>query len=231
MTVASEALASSGVVRLMVGGQKVPVNVTVGYSATEVAKAISDALNGVDNLPVTASAAEAVVTVTAKNAGTCGVGIDIRVNHYQGEELPTGLSLTIEARKDAGADPKYEDSLIKGKIEGTWFNAIAIGSSESANVSYVKELLDERWTATVQETGVCFFSPNGNGKDAGTASLETVTERAEALNSQVVVMPSNPEIPTPGFEVAAAVLGCIAPKALNDPTRLSSPHRTTGAST
>ncbi len=219
VTVASEALASSGVVRLMVGGQKVPVNVTAGYSATEVAKAISDALNSDDNLPVTASAAEAAVTVTAKNAGTCCVGIDIRVNHYQGEELPTGLSLTIEAMKDAGADPKYEDSLIKGKIEGTWFNAIAIGSSESANVSYVKELLDERWTATVQETGVCFFSPNGNGKDAGTASLETVTERAEALNSQVVVMPAIPEPPTPGFEVAAAVLGCIAPKALNDPAQ------------
>lgn len=193
VTVAGDVLAAFGVVRLMVGGQKVPVNVTAGYAASDVAKAISDALNDVDNLPVTAAATESVVTITAKNAGTCGAGIDLRVNHYQGEELPTGLSLSIEAMKDAGADPKYEDALIKGKIDGTWFNAIAIGSSESANVSYVKELLDERWTATVQETGVCLFSPNGNGKDSGTASLETVTERAEALNSQVVVLAAIPE--------------------------------------
>lgn len=209
-------LPSSGSIRLMVGGQKVAVNVTAGNNASEVAASIAEAINENGNLPVTAKAETSAVTLTAKNAGNCGLGIDIRVNHYQGEELPAGLSLEIEAMKNAGADPEYGDALIKGKIEGTWFNAIAIGSSETGNVQYVKELLDERWTATVQETGVLFFSLNG-GKESGTASLEETTARAESLNSQVVVMPSIPETPTPGFEVAAAVLGCVAPKALNDP--------------
>ncbi len=221
-------LAASGAIRLMVGGQKVPVNVVAGSAKAEVAKAIADAVNENGNLPVTAESSGADVTLTAKNAGSCGIGIDIRVNHYQGEELPAGLSLGIDAMENAGADPQYETALIKGKIDGTWFNAMAVGSSESSNVAYVKELLDERWTATVQETGVCFFSPNGNGTDSGTASLETITDGADALNSQVVVMPAIPETPTPGFEVAAAVLGCIAPKALNDPAKPLSNWAVTG---
>jgi phage tail sheath gpL-like len=110
-------------------------------------------------------------------------------------------------------------------IRGTWFNAIVAGSDDVANVAYIKGLLDDRWQATVQQTGVMFFSLNGCVVDGdpdvyyGTASLDALKTRGNALDSQVVVLPSLPETPTPGFEVAAAVLGCIAPKALNDPAQ------------
>ena len=77
----------------------------------------------------------------------------------------------------------------------------------------------------MQQTGVLLFSLNGCVVDGdpdvyyGTASLDALKTRGSALNSQVVVLPSLPETPTPGFEVAAAVLGCVAPKALNDPAQ------------
>ena len=220
----------SGAIRLMIGGQSVNADVVAGKTAAQVATAIVEAINANQQLPVTAdnivsTNPTATVTLTAKNGGTCGHGIDIRYNHYQGQELPDGVVLTVVNMNGGGSDTSYETAGVGTIIRGTWFNAIVAGSDDASNVSYIKGLLDERWQATVQQTGVLFFSLNGCVVDGdpdvyyGTASLDALKTRGNALNSQVVVLPSLPETPTPGFEVAAAVLGCVAPKALNDPTQ------------
>lgn len=220
----------SGAIRLMIGGQSVNADVVAGKTAIQVATAIVEAINANPQLPVTANnivstSPTATVTLTAKNGGTCGQGIDIRYNHYQGQELPDGVVLTVVNMNGGGSDTSYETAGVGTIIRGTWFNAIVAGSDDVANVAYIKGLLDDRWQATVQQTGVLFFSLNGCVVDDdtdvyyGTASLDALKTRGNALNSQVIVLPSLPETPTPGFEVAAAVLGCIAPKALNDPAQ------------
>ena len=216
----------SGAIRLMIGGQSVAADVVAGKTAAEVATAIAAAINENQQLPVTAEASSATVTLTAKNGGTCGQGIDIRYNHYQGQELPQGVQLTITAMTGGGSDTSYVTANVANIIRGTWFNAIVAGSDDATNVAEIKRILDDRWTATVQQTGVLFFSLNGcsvtegsSAVDYGTASLDALMERGGDLNSQVVCLPSLPETPTPGFEVAAAVLGCVAPKALNDPAQ------------
>lgn len=216
----------SGAIRLMIGGQSVNADVVAGKTAAEVATAIAAAINENQQLPVTAEASSATVTLTAKNGGTCGQGIDIRYNHYQGQELPQGVQLTITAMTGGGSDTSYVTANVANIIRGTWFNAIVAGSDGATNVAEIKRILDDRWTATVQQTGVLFFSLNGcsvtegsSTVDYGTASLDALVERGGDLNSQVICLPSLPETPTPGFEVAAAVLGCVAPKALNDPAQ------------
>lgn len=216
----------SGAIRLMIGGQSVAADVVAGKTAAEVAAAIAAAINENQQLPVTAEASSATVTLTAKNGGTCGQGIDIRYNHYQGQELPQGVQLAITAMTGGGSDTSYVTANVANIIRGTWFNAIVAGSDDATNVAEIKRILDDRWTATVQQTGVLFFSLNGcsvtesdETTDYGTASLDALVERGGDLNSQVVCLPSLPETPTPGFEVAAAVLGCVAPKALNDPAQ------------
>ena len=216
----------SGAIRLMIGGQSVAADVVAGKTAAEVATAIATAINENQQLPVTAEASSATVTLAAKNGGTCGQGIDIRYNHYQGQELPQGVQLTITAMTGGGSDTSYVTANVADIIRGTWFNAIVAGSDDATNVAEIKRILDDRWTATVQQTGVLFFSLNGcsvtsggDTTDYGTASLDALVERGGDLNSQVVCLPSLPETPTPGFEVAAAVLGCVAPKALNDPAQ------------
>lgn len=216
----------SGAIRLMIGGQSVAADVVAGKTAAEVATAIAAAINENQQLPVVAEASSATVTLTAKNGGTCGQGIDIRYNHYQGQELPQGVQLTITAMTGGGSDTSYVTANVANIIRGTWFNAIVAGSDDATNVAEIKRILDDRWTATVQQTGVLFFSLNGcsvtsggDTTDYGTASLDALMERGGDLNSQVICLPSLPETPTPGFEVAAAVLGCVAPKALNDPAQ------------
>ena len=216
----------SGAIRLMIGGQSVAADVVAGKTAAEVATAIAAAINENQQLPVVAEASSATVTLTAKNGGTCGQGIDIRYNHYQGQELPQGVQLAITAMTGGGSDTSYVTANVANIIRGTWFNAIVAGSDDATNVAEIKRILDDRWTATVQQTGVLFFSLNGcsvtesdDTTDYGTASLDALVERGGDMNSQVVCLPSLPETPTPGFEVAAAVLGCVSPKALNDPAQ------------
>lgn len=201
-------LTNPGVIRLMVGGQSVPVNVAATDNSAAVATKIAAAINANSNLPVTATVSTATVTVTAKNKGSLGNGIDICYNHYQGEELPAGLALTITAMANGGADPVYAAGNVGNIIDGTWFNCIISGSSEATNVGYIKGILDERWTATVQQTGVCFFAVGGD--------LSANTTRGNALNSQVLVLPALPKSPTPAFEISAATCGCIAPISSND---------------
>lgn len=199
----------SGVIRLMIGGQAVAVNVAALDDSAAVAGKIASAINGLGNLPVTASANAAVVTVTAKNKGKCGEAIDIRYNHYQGEELPEGLTLTVAAMANGGSDTAYTAANVTNIIDGTWYNAVVCGSGEEANVRFIKDILDERWKATVQQTGVVFVGATG--------AASTCEAEGRKYNSQVVLVPSLPKTPTPAFEAAAAVVGCVAPLAQNDP--------------
>lgn len=199
----------SGTIPLMIGGQSVSIAVAVGDKAAEIAAQIVSSVNAKVNLPVTASATEAEVTLTAKNKGTCGNDIDVRVCHFSGETLPSGIGITIVAMSGGAKDPSFEDLAVKSIIAGIWFNAIVIGVSDTVNVGYLKDELDERWTATVQQTGILYFSISD--------TQSAMVTKAGALNSQVIVMPSIPESPTTPWEIAAASAGAIAPIALNDP--------------
>lgn len=205
-------LAAGGTVRLMISGQPCPVNVSAGDSAANVATKVATAINAKVNLPVTATASAAVVTLTAKNLGACGNGLDIRWNHNQGEVLPSGLGITLAAMANGGADPLYEDARVKETCSGNWFNMVVIGSADTDNVNYIKEMLDERWTAIVQQTGVMCFSLNGGAET-------DYMDKANALNSQEIVLAALPKSPTSGAEKASALFGCVAPKALNDPAK------------
>lgn len=201
--------AATGVLRLMIAGQSVPVTVVKGDSVTEIAKSIADKIASRLNLPVTATAALGVVTLTAKNKGLGGNYIDVRFNHDKTEKFPAGVGATVVAMANGGADPSYEDSKVASVIAGVWYNAIVIGSDDSENVDYIRSILADRWTATVQQTGVLYFSTAGD--------LSDFTSLGEKLNTQLITVPAIVNSPTPPCEIAAAVLGAIAPIAINDP--------------
>lgn len=203
-------LKENGVFRLMISGQSCPVNVAVGDSAAAVATKVAAAIEAKTSLPVSATAATSSVTLTAKNKGSCGNGLDIRWNHNQGEMLPEGLTVALTAMAGGGTDPQYETAGVAASCAGNWFNMVVIGSSETDNINYIKSMLDERWTAIVQQTGVMCFSLNGG-------SESDYTTKANGLNSQEIVLAALPKSPTSGSEKASALFGCLAPKALNDP--------------
>lgn len=96
ITVAS-APTAAGTIPLYIAGQRLQVLAGSADTTTQVATRIANAINAATDLPVTASAATGVVTVTAKWKGISGNDIRIEDSYrgfYGGEVLPAGLSLT-----------------------------------------------------------------------------------------------------------------------------------------
>jgi phage tail sheath gpL-like len=157
-------------------------------------------------MPVTASASSGTVTFTAKNGGTAGNYIDVRVNYVAGEVLPAGISVSGTGLLTGGAgDPSISDVI--ANIGAQWFNIIVTAFSASGTLTALKEELEARWSATNQKTGVAIFGDNSD-------NARTV---AGGLNSQVLVELPLPKSPTPSFEIAAAGAAVIAQSAEADP--------------
>ena len=93
-------ITANGTLALRIAGILIPVLVTNGMSAAQVAAAIVATIAENPNLPVTAAATSGVaggVTLTAINKGLAGNDIDVRVNYYGtagGETTPAGLTAT-----------------------------------------------------------------------------------------------------------------------------------------
>lgn len=195
---------AAGVVALYVAGQNVNIAVASGDTAADIAEAIADAVT--DNMPVTASASSGTVTFTAKNGGTAGNYIDIRVNYVAGEVLPAGISVSGTGLMAGGAgDPSIETVI--ANIGAQWFNIIVTAFSASETLTALKEELEARWSATNQKTGVAIFGDNS----------DNACTVASGLNSQVLVELPLPKSPTPSFEIAAAGAAVIAQSAEADP--------------
>lgn len=86
---------ASGVLRLYIGGQRVAVAVTSGDTAATVATALTAAINANTDLPVTASRSSATITLTCRWKGETGNAVDVRLNYYQGEKTPTGITARL----------------------------------------------------------------------------------------------------------------------------------------
>lgn len=208
---------------LTIDGQAVNVTVIADDDAAAIKDSIAAKINALPDLPVTAEVPASgddtgKVVITAKNKGAAGNDIGIFLNFNQGETTPAGVTIAEFASTDriylAGGtgDTEFGNENVGSLIAGTWFNAIAISKGDNAttgNVNYIKELLDERWTAMVQQPGVLFYAVKGNKTTQVTAG--------NARNSQVICIPGLPDSPSQPCEIAAAAMGQIAVVALNDP--------------
>src|SRR5690606_30192396 len=113
---------ADGTIPLYCGGVRVPVGVTSGDTAAEVATAIAAAINANADLPVTAAAVDAVVTVTFRHKGEVGNDYDLRDSYRDGEALPAGVSLAIVAMSGGTTNPDLDDLI--AAMGDTWFHVI-----------------------------------------------------------------------------------------------------------
>jgi phage tail sheath gpL-like len=93
--------AETGVISLYIAGVRVQLTVLATDTPAQIATALVAAITRKTELPVTAAVkadSTDTVTLTAKNAGLLGNGIDLRMNYLGvqgGEVTPAGLTLTI----------------------------------------------------------------------------------------------------------------------------------------
>lgn len=101
----------AGTIRLYIAGITVQINIADATTADNIATAVAAAVNAEKELPVTASAATTVVTITAKTKGPWGDDITLRFNINAGEALPTGVTVAVTDMSGGSGTPTMADAL------------------------------------------------------------------------------------------------------------------------
>ena len=183
---------AAGTIALMIAGQVVPVGVANAAAANTVAAAIAAAINGVTSLPVTATALNAVVTLTSRHKGTAGNDIDVRHSYFQGEALPAGIALAIVALAGGAGDPDY-DTVWAAINDGDYRTIILAHHSPAVLTSVEVELRDRMGPMRMLES-FCWTAHRGD--------LAALAAFGPTRNSEFVSNIGTGLSPTPPWEWA-----------------------------
>ncbi len=205
------AATASGTVFLYIAGKQIQVGVSNGDDVTTVADAISAAIinSANDHLPVSAANTVGVVTLTARNSGTVGNDVDVRLNYNQGEELPAGISIAVVAMASGATDPTISAAI--ASLAGTWYQTWVFGLSGDTEIAAAEAELLTRWGPTVQQGGQAFF-----GFVDTHANLIT---KGASRNSQFSTITGVESCPTPHWLIASMVGAIDENQSANDPAR------------
>lgn len=198
---------ANGVLALYIAGRPVNVAITSTQTADQVAAAIAAAITAAGaDIPVTAAAVAAVVTLTARHKGTCGNSIDLRLNLY-GETAPAGLALTLTAMSGGAGDPLPGD--LTATLGQRWYRYIALGINDAATLAAWHAESQLHYLPPVQAGFRIFTAHRGDYAAASafgeTKNYEHISDLSLELN------------PTPTWEAAAIVAAAAAPRLYNNP--------------
>lgn len=203
---------AAGTIALYIGGRRVRVGVSAGDTLVEVATAIQEAIAAATDLPVTAAingVDDTQVDITARHKGAAGNDIDIRHSYYDGEALPTGLTLTITAMADGATNPDISD--VWAAIGDEHYNVVTMPYTDAANLVALETELADRWGPLRMIEGMAFAAATGTHAELGTLG--------DSRNSPHVSIMNAAGSPTPPYEWAAAVAGNVAYYGNSDPAR------------
>lgn len=211
LTVSGPATAA-GTVYLYVAGRRIAVGVSSGDSATAIAAAIDAAIQASDDypfLPVTSGVASNVVTLTAKNAGTQGNYIDVRLNYQTGEFLPAGAGVVIAPGVAGATDPALTGAITA--LAGQQYHILAVGLNDATSHDAIRDELVARYDPSVQEEGHAFF--------AVTDTFANLVTYGSARNSEHTTVLGLEGPLSPPWELAASTAAIAARYGQNDPAR------------
>lgn len=198
---------ASGTLALYISGRPVNVAITAAQTVDQVAAAIAAAITAAGaDIPVTAAAVAAGGTFTARHAGTCGNGIDLRLNLY-GETMPAGLALTLTAMSGGAGDPLPGD--LTAMLGQRWYRYIALGINDAATLAAWHAESQLHYLPPIQAGFRIFTAHRGDYAAASafgeTKNYEHISDLSLELN------------PTSTWEAAAIVCAAAAPRLYNNP--------------
>jgi phage tail sheath gpL-like len=157
---------ASGTLYLYIGGERTKLLVEAESELSDIAAALVTAVNADKDLPVTASATDAAVTLRARNGGICGNDIDLRINYYQGEALPAGLTVTFAAMSGGTSNPDVGDAI--AALADEQFKYWAFPWTDAPNLNEIDEELEDRWGPMRQIEAFGFSAMRGTLSETGT---------------------------------------------------------------
>ncbi len=206
---------AAGTLTVWVGYDNIDVGVSSGDTAATVATALQAAIADDPDLPVTASVAGAVVTLSARNKGTLGNTIKLSTS-FAGA---SGLATAIVAMAGGTGDPDIEPALTA--IFASGHNILCSALNDSANLAKLRTHLDGVSHALEQR--------GARGVYALTSTLAAATTLAGSINSGRIMGALAPNTQSLSWEVAAALAAVAA--AEEDPARPLNQLALTGIAT
>ncbi len=205
---------TSGEIVLPIAGQSVSVdfNVATITTTTQLASAIAAAINAVASLPVTATSAAAVVTLTAKHKGAAGNDIAYQTPSWPATGALNELNITGSSTGSptsllSGGTSNPSISTVFAAVAGTWYTDIVMGWADAANLAALSTEADRRYGAMVHQDATAYV--------AGQGTYGTLPTLNSAVNGKNITGPGETAMLSPPWEVAASYAG-IAAAALND---------------
>ena len=200
---------AAGTLALYIGGVRVAIAVAAAAAVGTTATALAAAITVAPDLPVTATAALGVVTITNRHKGECGTSLDVRHSYYMGEALPTGMTCTIAAGTAGTGNPDVTTAI--ATLAGAQWYSIVTPWTDAANMVILETELATRWGPLDMRTGQAFCSVTDTFANLGTWG--------SARNSPHVCCLGSPSSPTWAPERAAVWAGVVEYHGAIDPAR------------
>lgn len=204
---------ADGVVSLYIGGLLISVAVEAGDTDDDVSAATVAAIQA-EPLCLASAAVDGTdaneANLTAKNKGLVGNEIDVRLNYYETESLPAGITCTITAFASGAQNPVM--STLIASLPETMYNVIVNPWTDASSLSALEAELADRWGPIRQNDGVMI-----SAKLAALGTLTTIGNSRNSPHSSI----SGPcaSAPNPSFEWAAAIAAQCARAGAADPAR------------
>lgn len=189
------AATSAGVLTALVSGVPVKIAVATGDTPTIIAAALKAQFDAQPDLPVTATVAAGVVTLTAKHKGTLGNGIKVAASI-----TASAVTATPTAMAAGATDPVLATAL--AVVFASGHNIIITPWNDSTNLTALRTHLDSV-SGPLEKRG-CI------GVAAHTGTLGAATTLAPTINSGRISMLLVPAAYEDAYCVAAAYGAVVA---------------------
>lgn len=217
MNIIGTALAD-GVLSVYIGGRRYLLPVSKGKKGKELVEELAKVINADTDAPFTAIAAEVSgdnaeglkgsMGINARFIGECSAH-DLRVNYYDGETTPAGLTLELVAPTQKATNPDITRSV--SGMGNRQYNYIVMPYKDAANLKILADELLKRWGPVKMSDGMVWM--------AHTGTFGTATSFGESRNDFLFTCTSIPKAPEPDYVWAASICAVCAPSLSTDPAR------------
>ncbi len=202
---------AAGTLNVYLAGTRIRIGITTTDTATTIAAALVVAINADTSLPISAAAnaTPEQVDLTARHKGECGNDLDVRVNYYDDERTPAGVTATVAALSGGAGNPDIAAAITA--IGEEQFHGFVMPYTDSANLMLLETELADRWAGVRQNDGVAYA--------AYRASYSAAADFGAGRNSNLITCMDTNISPSPTYEWAA-VYAAVASASLSiDPAR------------
>lgn len=172
----------AGTIPIWIKDRRVRYKATTAMTPTQHGAAAIAVINSDLDMPVVATAAAGVVTLTAKHAGEVGNQIDVRMRKNDEDRLPGTLAAAVVPMAGGTGNPDVQPIL--DAIAADWYTDFAMAWDDAANLQAFAADLAPRFQAMGKKDGHAFVGHRGTYGELGTKGALTNSPFITAIGAK-----------------------------------------------